>query len=42
MRLPSDYKREYKFKSDQKKGRMAYIIAIIISVIAFLLIWFLF
>ncbi|SDJ21589.1 hypothetical protein SAMN04487898_1026 [Pedobacter sp. ok626] len=42
MRLPSDYKREYKFKSDKKRDRMNYIIAIIISAIAFLLIWYLF
>lgn len=41
MRLPSDYKREYKFKSDQKKDRLSYIIAIVISIIAFALLWYL-
>ncbi|WP_449439314.1 hypothetical protein [Pedobacter steynii] len=41
MRLPSDYKRNYKFKSDRGKDRLSYIIAIIISAIAFLLIWYL-
>lgn len=40
--LPGDYKRDYKFRSDKKKDRVTYIIAIAISVIAFLLIWFLF
>jgi len=41
MRLPSDYKRNYKFKSDRSKDRLSYIIAIVISAIAFLLIWYL-
>ncbi|MDR6784285.1 hypothetical protein ABIE26_002326 [Pedobacter africanus] len=41
MRLPSEYKRNYKFKSDTKKDRFSYIIAILISIIAFLLIWYL-
>ena len=40
--LPGDYKRNYKFRSDKKKDRASYIIAIILSVIAFLLIWYLF
>lgn len=40
--LPGDYKRDYKFRSDKKKDRVSYLIAIIISVIAFLLIWYLF
>ncbi len=39
--LPGDYKRNYKFKSDKQKDKIAYIIAIIISVVAFLAIWFL-
>ncbi|ACU02876.1 MULTISPECIES: hypothetical protein [Pedobacter] len=42
MRLPSDYKRDYRFKSDTKKDRLSYIIAIVVSIIAFLLIWYLF
>lgn len=42
MRLPSDYKRDYRFKSDPKKDRLSYIIAIVVSIIAFLLIWYLF
>ncbi|WP_255420965.1 hypothetical protein [Pedobacter sp. KBW06] len=40
MQLPSDFKREYKFKSDKKRDRLSYIIAIVVSVIAFILIWF--
>jgi hypothetical protein len=40
--LPGDYKRDYKFRSDKKKDRVSYLIAIIVSVIAFLLIWYLF
>jgi hypothetical protein len=39
--LPGDYKRNYKFKTDSKKDRLSYIIAIVISIIAFLAIWFL-
>lgn len=39
--LPGDYKRNYKFKSDKQKDKISYIIAIIISVVAFLAIWFL-
>lgn len=39
--LPGDYKRNYKFKTDKKKDRLSYIIAIVISIIAFLAIWFL-
>ncbi|WP_284445127.1 hypothetical protein [Pedobacter sp. B4-66] len=41
MRLPSDYKRNYRFKSDKRKDRLSYIIAIVVSAIAFLLIWYL-
>jgi hypothetical protein len=37
---PSDFKREYRFKSDKKRDRLSYIIAIIVSIIAFVLIWF--
>lgn len=40
MQLPSDFKREYRFKSDKKRDRLSYIIAIVISIIAFALIWF--
>lgn len=40
--LPGDYKRNYKFRSDKKKDKLSYLIAIIISVIAFLVIWYLF
>lgn len=40
MQLPSDFKRNYKFKSDRKKDRLSYIIAIIISAIAFLILWY--
>lgn len=40
--LPGDYKRNYKFRSDKKRDRLSYLIAIIISVIAFLVIWYLF
>lgn len=40
MQLPSDFKREYKFRSDKKRDRLSYIIAIVVSVIAFILIWF--
>jgi hypothetical protein len=40
MQLPSDFKRNYKFKSDKKKDRLSYIIAIVISAIAFLLLWY--
>ncbi|HKG07378.1 MAG TPA: hypothetical protein VKB19_13000 [Pedobacter sp.] len=40
MQLPGDFKRNYKFKSDKKKDRLSYIIAIILSAIAFALIWY--
>lgn len=33
-------KRDYKYKTDKKKDRLSYIIAIIISVIAFVVLWF--
>lgn len=39
--LPGDFKRDYKFRSDKKKDKVTYMIAIVISVVAFLLIWFL-
>jgi hypothetical protein len=42
MRLASDYKRDYRFKSDTKRDRKNYIIAIVLSIVAFLLIWYLF
>jgi len=42
MLLPGDFKRDYKFRSNKKKDRVMYIIAIVISIIAFLVIWFLF
>ncbi len=38
--LPSDFKRNYKFKSNTKRDRLNYIIAIIVSIAAFLLLWF--
>ena len=41
MQLPSDFKRDYKFKSNPKKDRLSYIIAIVLSVLAILLFWFL-
>jgi hypothetical protein len=41
MRLPSDYKRDYKFKSDKNRDKMNYIIAIVVSIIAFLVLWYL-
>lgn len=40
MQLPSDFKRDYRFKSDKRKDRLSYIIAIVISIVAFVLIWF--
>lgn len=40
MQLPSDFKRKYQFKSDKKKDRLSYIIAIVISAIVFLLLWY--
>jgi hypothetical protein len=40
MQLPSDFKRNYKFKSDKKKDRLSYIIAIVLSAIAFILLWY--
>ncbi len=40
MRLPSDFKRDYRFKSDPKKDRLSYTIAIIISIIVVLLMWY--
>lgn len=40
MQLPGDFKRKYRYKSNPRKDRLNYIIAIIISIAAFLLIWF--
>jgi len=40
MQLPGDFKRKYKFKSDRKKDRLGYIIAIAVSAIALLLLWY--
>ncbi|MHA4894471.1 hypothetical protein ACXZ1K_06940 [Pedobacter sp. PWIIR3] len=40
MRLPSEYKRKYEFKSNRKGDRLGYIIAIVISAIAVLLFWY--
>jgi hypothetical protein len=40
MRTPGDFKRNYQFKSNRKGDRKGYIIAIILSAIAFLLIWY--
>lgn len=40
MQLPSDFKRKYRYKSNPRRDRLNYIIAIVISAIAFLLIWF--
>jgi len=41
MLLPGDFKRKYRFKSDTKKDRLGYIIAIALSALAllFLLFW---
>ena len=40
MRLPSDFKRDYKFKSNRKKDRLSYIIAIVISIIIVVLFFY--
>lgn len=40
MPQPSDYKRNYKFRSNTNNERRNINIAIIVSIIAFLLIWF--
>lgn len=40
MQLPGDFKRKYQFKSDKKKDRLSYMIAIVVSAIAFILLWF--
>jgi hypothetical protein len=42
MLLPGDFKRDYKFRSNKQKDRVTYIVAIVISIIAFLVIWFIF
>ncbi|SFF28421.1 hypothetical protein SAMN03003324_03142 [Pedobacter antarcticus] len=36
---PSDFKRKYRFKSSNSNDRWSYTIAIVISIIAFLVIW---
>ena len=41
MRLPSDFKRNYRYKSDPRKDRLSYIIGIIISIIVLFLFWYL-
>ncbi len=38
--LPGDYKRKYKFKSNNENEKRSMYIATIIAAIAFLLIWF--
>lgn len=40
MELPGNFKRNYKFRSDKKKDRYAYIIAIVLSAIAFVVLWY--
>jgi hypothetical protein len=40
MQTPGLKKREYKFRSKRKGDQWSFTIAIIISIIAFLLIWF--
>ena len=40
MQLPGDFKRKYQFKSDRKNEQKGYIIAIVISAIALLLLWY--
>ncbi len=40
MRLPSDFKRDYKFKSNPKKDRLSYLIAIVISIIIVVLFFY--
>jgi hypothetical protein len=37
--LPGDFKRNYKFRSNSNKDRWNYIIAIVVSIVAFYLIW---
>ncbi len=39
--LPGDFLRKYKFKSDTSSAKGSYWLAIIISAIAFALIWYL-
>lgn len=39
--VPSEFKkRNYKYKSNPRKDRLNYIIAIVVSAVAFWLIWF--
>lgn len=40
MRTPADFKRKYQFKSKRKGDRIGFIIAIVISVIAILILWY--
>ena len=40
MLTPGQFKRDYKFKSNRKGDRVGYIIAITISAIVILLLWF--
>lgn len=42
MRLPSDFKRNYRYKSDPRKDRMSHIIGIILAAVALFLLWYLF
>lgn len=37
-----NFKRNYRYKSDTSSGRTGYWLAILISIIAFLVIWYLF
>jgi cytochrome c1 len=39
--LPSDYKRKYKFKTDTSKERKYMNIAIIVSLIMMIILWYL-
>jgi hypothetical protein len=41
MRTPDDYKRKYKFRTDTTKERRYMNIAIIISLIIVMILWFL-
>jgi hypothetical protein len=40
MELPGNFKRNYKFRSDKKKDRLSYIIALVLSAIAFAILWY--
>ncbi len=41
MRMPDDYKRKYRFKTDTTKERRYMNIAIIVSLIIMIVLWFL-